>query len=188
MENKTIFSFNHIVRGVLTLLTGFFLLLMPGLTIKTVLMVIGALLLVNGLINWIVSNKNIRTKGFFSFQGIFNIVIGVFFLLSPKAMLNIFVVFLGIILLIIGIVQLLSSISAFSWRIWSLIYFIFALAMVSGGVLLLYNPFKSFEAIVSFIGMLLIFYGVSQIMSNKVKRRTEYYKGSPIEDIPHEEL
>ncbi len=105
----------------------------------------------------------------------------------PEAMLKVFVAFFGIILLMIGSVQLISALTSFAWRLWSLIYLIFALAMLSGGILLLYNPFKSLEAIVSFIGMLLIFYGISQVMSFKVKKQTEYYKGSPVEDIPHEE-
>jgi uncharacterized membrane protein HdeD (DUF308 family) len=88
----------------------------------------------------------------------------------------------------IGSVQLISAIAAFSWRIWSLIYLFFAFLMVSGGLILLYNPFKSLETIVSFIGVLLVFYGTSQIMSVKAKKRTDYYKGSPVEDIPHEEI
>jgi len=178
----------HIARGFLTLLTGFFLLLMPGLSMQAALMIVGAMLLINGLITLFISNKAVRIKGFFSLQGIFNIIVGLSFMFAPAAMLKMFVVFLGIILLMIGSIQLIGALTAFSWRIWSLIYLLFSIGMLSGGILLLYNPFKSLKTIVSFIGILLIFYGISQITSVRAKKPTQYYKGSPVEDIPHEEV
>lgn len=181
-------TFQHVARGLLTFLTGFFLLIKPGLGVQTALMVVGALLVINGLITFLTSNKGIKIKGFVSLQGMFNIVAGMLFMFAPAAMLKMFIVFFGIILLMIGSVQLISALAAFSWRIWSLIYLFFAFLMFSGGLVLLYNPFKSLETIVSFIGVLLIFYGISQMMSVKIKKRTDYYRGSPVEDIPHEEI
>jgi uncharacterized membrane protein HdeD (DUF308 family) len=181
-------TFQHVARGLLTLLTGFFLLIKPGLGVKTALMVVGALLFINGLITFLISNKGMKIRGLVSLQGMFNVVAGMLFMFAPAAMLKMFIVFFGIILLMIGSVQLISAIAAFAWRIWSLIYLFFAFLMVSGGLILLYNPFKSLETIVSFIGVLLVFYGTSQIMSVKAKKRTDYYKGSPVEDIPHEEI
>lgn len=181
-------TFQHIARGLLTLLTGFFLLIKPGLGVQTALMVVGVLLFINGLITFLISNKGIKFRGFVSLQGILNVVAGMLFMFAPSAMLKMFIVFFGIILLMIGSVQLISALAAFSLRIWSLIYLLFAFLMVSGGLILLYNPFRSLEAIVSFIAVLLIFYGISQVLSIKAKKRTDYYKGSPVEDIPHEEI
>jgi uncharacterized membrane protein HdeD (DUF308 family) len=188
MAASKIHTFQRLARGLLTLLTGFFLLLKPGLSVRTVLMLVGALLFTNGLMAFLISNKAIKIKRFFSLQGIFNMVAGLAFMFAPDAMLKMFIVFFGIILLMIGLVQLISALTSFSWRIWSLIYLLFALIMVSGGVILLYNPFKSLETIISFIGLLLIFYGTLQLMSFKVKKRPDYYNGSPVQDIPHEEI
>ena len=181
-------SFHYILRGLLTLLTGLFLLVMPGLTVQTAVMVIGAMLLSSGLITLFLSNRAIGIKGFVSLQGVFNIGVGLAFLVAPTAMLKIFVVFFGIILLIIGTTQLIGALSRFTWRGWSIIYLLFALTLLTGGFMLIYNPFKSMETIVSFIGILLIFYGLSQLMSVKLKKKSEYFNGSHIEDIPHEEI
>jgi uncharacterized membrane protein HdeD (DUF308 family) len=188
MARFQIRSFQHLIRGVIILIAGLFLLVMPGITMQSALMVIGAMMLISGLVTFFVTNKAIRIKGFYSLQGIFNIIVGLAFLFAPEAMLKIFVTFFGIVLLFLGASQIIGALAVFSWRGWSFFYFLFALLMLGGGLLLLYYPFKSMEAIVSFIGLLLVFYGASQLIPVKAHNKTQFYKGSPIEDITHEEL
>jgi uncharacterized membrane protein HdeD (DUF308 family) len=181
-------SLQHLIRGLVILIAGLFLLFMPGVTMQSALMVIGAMMLISGLITLIVSNKTIQIRGFYSLQGIFNMLIGLTFLFAPGAMLKIFVTFFGIILLFLGAIQVIGALAVFSWRRWSFFYFLFALLMLAGGLLLLYYPFKSMETIVSFIGLLLVFYGASQLIPVRSRKNKDYYNGSPVEDIPHEEL
>jgi len=87
---------NHIVRGILTILTGCFLLFMPGLTMQTVMIMIGVMFLLSGLITMILSNRkgNRGMRGFWSFQGISNLVFGFAFIVAPNTMLKVFVFFL----------------------------------------------------------------------------------------------
>lgn len=180
-------SIHHFIRGFLIIIVGLLLLVMPGITIQIALMLIGAILLASGLTTMFLSNRSISVRGFFSLHGFFNVIIGLSFLFAPAAMLNIFVVFFGIILLMTGAVQLMGSLTFISWKSWSFVNLIFALFMLAGGFFLLFNPLRIIGITVPF-SILLIFYGVSQITAVKSKRKTEYYHGSSVEDIPHEEV
>lgn len=184
-------SSNHIVRGILTFLTGCFLLFMPGLTMQTVMVLIGVMFLLSGLITMILSNRkrNRGLRGFWSFQGISNLAFGFAFVIAPNTMLKVFVFFLGFILLILGTIQLAGALGTLSFSRWSWIFLIIAVLTFAGGILLMVNPFKSVETILSFVGALFVLYGISEIfMARKVKQRHNYFGGTPIEDIPHEEV
>jgi uncharacterized membrane protein HdeD (DUF308 family) len=184
-------SRNYVLRGILTILTGGLLLFMPGLTMQTVMIMIGGMLMLSGLINLILSNRKKAgsLSGLWSFQGFSSIVIGLTFIVAPAIMVKVFAIFFGIILLIMGIMQLIGALSTRSWtgRHWMII--IPALLTITGGILLLYNPFESAEAILIFIGAILVLYGISEIfMAGKVKKRGQYVNGVQTKDIPHEEV
>ncbi len=184
-------SRSYIIRGILAILTGGLLLFLPGLTLQTVVVVIGGMLLLSGLINLILSNRKKAggLGGFWSFQGFFNMAVGITFIVAPATMVKIFAVFFGIILLIMGAMQLMSALATHSWSGWSWLFFILALLTLGGGILLLYNPFKTAETILIFIGAILVVYGISEIfMAGKVRHIQDYHKGVPVQDIQHEEV
>ncbi len=184
-------SRSYVIRGILAILTGGLLLFLPGLTLQTVLIVIGGMLLISGMINIALSNRK-KVGGFSSYwsiQGLFNIAVGLIFMIAPATMVKIFAVLFGIILLIMGITQLMSAFATHSWSGWSWIFFILALLTLAGGILLLYNPFKTAEVVLIFIGAILLIYGISEIfMAGKVKHIKEFHRGVQIQDIQHEEI
>ena len=157
----------------------------------TVLIIIGSMLCLKGLITMIVTNiKKAGTQsGVWSLQGVFNILFGVIFILSPEAMVKVFVVFLGILLLMMGFAQLMGALSTLSKSIWSWLFLLIAILTLVGGAFLFTDPFKSAEAILSFLGVILILNGISELfISRKSKTAQETYRGSPIQDTTHEEL
>jgi len=99
-----------------------------------------------------------------SFQGFFNIVWGLLFLLFPMMIVKVFGFFFGIIFLLLGLMQLLGALGTLSRSIWSWIYLIFALLMVSGGAFLLVKPIESAENIITFLGAILLVYGLLELM------------------------
>jgi len=182
---------NHIVRGILTILTGCFLLFMPGLTMQTVMIMIGIMFLLSGLIAMILSNRkrNRGAKGFWSFQGISNLAFGFAFIIAPNTMLNVVVFFLGCILLILGIIQIIGALGVFSYSGWAWIFLILALLTLGGGILLMVNPSMSVRTILYVVGALFVIYGISEILlAGKVRNRSQYLNGVPVKDIPHEEV
>jgi uncharacterized membrane protein HdeD (DUF308 family) len=184
-------SRNSLFRGILTIALGSILLFVPGLTMQTVIIIIGSMLVLSGLVTLILSNwKKVGSmKGIWSAQGIMTILIGIVFIASPSVMIKVFVVFLGIILLILGFFQLIGSLGALPRSSWAWIYFLIALMTLGSGIFLLTDPFKSAEAILAFLGVILILNGLSELfMAWKVSRQPQTYKGTPVEDVTYEEV
>ena len=128
-------------------------------------------------------------SGVWSLQGIFNIIFGIIFISSPEAMIKVFVVFLGILLLMMGFAQLMGSLSTLSKSFWSWIFLMIALLTLAAGAYLFTDPFKSAQTILSFLGAILILNGISELlMTKKAGRAQETYRGAPIQDTTHEEL
>jgi len=184
-------STNSYLRGIMTIALGSLLLFVPGLTMQTVMIVIGSILLLNGLVTMILANRK-RTgaiNGIWSLQGLMTIIFGVVFISSPSAMIKVFVVFLGIILLILGLFQLIGSLSTLTRSPWAWIFFLMALITLAGGIFLLTDPFKSAEKILPLLGILLILNGISELLKTwKVGHMPQTYKGTQVQDITYEEV
>jgi len=184
-------SKNSISRSVLTILIGGVFLFFPRVTMNTVMIIIGTLLLTGGLITLIVSNrlKLFTVKGNWSGQGIMNMVFGIVFITSPSVMVNIFMIFIGIILLLMGLLQLLGGLGLLSRTLWAWILLLIGVVTFGSGVFLLSDPFKSAETIIPFLGAILILNGISQLfIAWKVSRQPKTYKGSDVQDINYEEV
>jgi len=184
-------SRNSLFRGILTIALGSILLFVPGLTMQTVVIIIGAMLLLSGLVTLILSNRKRAgsINGLWSAQGIMTVLFGIVFMASPSVMVKVFVVFLGIILLILGFFQLIGSLGNLLRSAWGWIYFLIALMTFGSGLFLLTDPFKSAEAILSFLGVILILNGLSDLfMAWKVSRQPQTYKGTPVHDVTYEEV
>lgn len=182
---------NHMIRGILTILTGLFMFFMPESSKQIVMVMIGVMFLISGLITLILSNirKDRGMKGLWSFQGITNLAFGFAFVIAPNAMFNIFMFLVGCILLLLGIIQLINTIGIFSISRWSWIFLILSLLTLGGGILLLFSPFESVKAIFSFVGFLFVIYGTSEIsLASKAKNKSIYHKEGNIKDIPYEEV
>jgi uncharacterized membrane protein HdeD (DUF308 family) len=182
---------NSYLRGIMTIALGSLLLFVPGLTMQTVMVAIGVMLLLSGLVTLILSNRK-RTgamNGIWSAQGIMTILFGTVFIASPSAMIKVFVIFLGIILLILGFFQLIGSLSTLTRSAWAWIFFLMAVLTLTGGIFLLTDPFKSAEKILPLLGVLLILNGISELFSTwKVGRQPKTYNGTVVEDVPFEEV
>lgn len=175
----------------MTITLGGVLLFVPGLTLRAVIIIIGAMLVISGLVTLVLSNwkRTGSMNGFLSTQGIMTILFGVVFIASPTVIVNVFVFFLGIILLIMGLFQLIGALGALSRSGWAWIYFMIALMTLASGIFLLTNTLKSAETILSFLGVILILNGVSELfMAWKVSRQLPTYKGTPVEDVTYEEV
>ena len=129
-------------------------------------MTVGGMILLSGVFTLFFSHqkKKMAMNLTSSFQGFFNIVWGLLFLLFPMMIVKVFGFFFGIIFLLLGLMQLLGALGTLSRSIWSWIYLIFALLMVSGGAFLLVKPIESAENIITFLGAILLVYGLLELM------------------------
>ncbi len=156
---------NALIRGILTISVGILFLTLPGLTLKSVIMTIGAMILVNGLLTLLFSYlkpKNGRSTT--SFPGVFNMILGILFLLSPMVIVEVFGFFFGSIFLLIGMMQLFGALGTLWKSIWSWVYLLFALLMTSAGIFLLVKPVESAKNILTFLGVMMLLYGFLELL------------------------
>ena len=157
---------NALVRGLLTLATGALILALPGLTLKSVVMTIGAMILVNGLFSLLFSWwRNRKGRQTTSFSGIFNILLGMLFLLAPLAIVKFFGFFFGFLFLLLGFMQVSGALGMLGKSLWSWIYLAFALMMTFAGIFLLAKPIESAENVLTFFGVILVVYGFFELLT-----------------------
>jgi uncharacterized membrane protein HdeD (DUF308 family) len=171
---------NALIRGLLTILTGILFLSLPDLTLKSVIMTIGAMILASGLFSLLFSylgNKK-RNSNSSSFQGIFNILLGVIFLISPLVIVKVFGFFFGVIFLLLGTFQAFGALGTLTKSLWSWVNLIFGILLISGGFFLLVHPIESAENILTFLGAIMIAYGILQLITAWRLRKMPKQPGS----------
>ncbi len=180
---------NALIRGILTIAVGIVFLSNPGLTLKSIVMTIGAMILLSGLISLLFSylkKGNNITSGF---QGFFNIFLGCLFLLSPLAIVQFLSYFFGAIFAVIGILQFFGALGTLSKSLWSWVFLVFGLLMASGGIFLLIHPIEGAENILTFFGAILLLYGVLELLKAwRLKKMPPRSDAGNIVDTTYEEM
>ena len=186
---------NYTVSALLCVALGLVLLIWPGTTTQVVCMVLGAALVVYGVLQIVfyLANKdrNIAMQGMMVF-GIVVAVIGVWILLKPEMIIMAVPVIVGILIVIHGIHNVVQAIALkkdgyTNW--W--VAFLLGVITVVFGVVLICNPFTVVDTIVRLIGAFLIYDGLSDIWIlsrvSKVKRNAEKIVDANFVDITDED-
>ena len=158
---------NVIASALLCIALGVVLVVWPDMSVQIACMAIGAVLILNGisrLINFIFKRDGSLFSQMNLVMGIIITVIGVWIILQPAKVVAMIPILVGIIIIIHGINNLQQAVSLCQSRYdkwW--IALILGLLTVGFGVLLIFNPFEAVETLVMFIGLFLIYDGVSDI-------------------------
>lgn len=172
---------NYTVSAGLCTLLGLVLLIWPGTTMRIVCTLLGGMLLIYGLLQivlWLISRERTMISQGMMVFGIVLAVIGVWILMQPEMIIMAVPVIVGVLIVIHGIHNIVQAIALKKddYDRWWLAFLFGALTVVLGGILV-YNPFEVAETVVRFIGIFLIYDGVSDIwiLSRvfKVKRDKE---------------
>ena len=132
-----------LIRGILSLALGILCIAVPGITINTVIVIIGAVLIISGLTSLWIMRKNLQNpiNNIVSSQGWATIVFGLVLALFPSVFVSIFVVLFGLGLILIGASQLISiSVSSRNFG-FSLLGAIIGGGTIIGCFVLLSDPF-----------------------------------------------
>ncbi len=180
-----------VTRGLITLTTGLLLLLTPELTVKTVVMILGGILLLNALLTLLLSfrQKSSAVRSFRVAQGIFNAAVGLVLVLAPEMVVNLFIIVIGIMLLLFGFLQFVGALNAMTMpnKPWFLL--VSGLIMILGGSFLLAKPETSTQTIVSILGGIMVLYSLAELYSAwKLSRAPKTYQGNAVEDVTYEEI
>lgn len=172
---------NYTISAGLCTLLGLVLLIWPGTTMRIVCTLLGGMLLIYGLVQMILylinKERTMLSQGMMVF-GIVLAVIGIWILTRPEMIIMAVPVIVGVLIVIHGVHNVVQAIALKKdgYDRWWLAFLFGALTVVLGGILV-YNPFEVAETVVRFIGIFLIYDGVSDIwiLSRvfKVKRDKE---------------
>ena len=175
---RVVYSYSNrgysILRGVAALLVGIALISWPETAIRTLLLFLGCVFIMTGafsLVSILRMQRKSNTGDFLSINGIITLLIGVLLVAFPDFFVNFVMFFFGSILVIIGGIQFFSLLSMPGGSVSPLQYIAPVLIFLSG-VIIFVNPFKAAGTIFLFFGLIIAFYGITELYNAwKFKKR-----------------
>ncbi|MDA3954519.1 MAG: DUF308 domain-containing protein [Bacteroidales bacterium] len=159
---KTTVRFNNPwiigVQGFIMILFGMAAIVNPEITLNTITRFFGILMLVSGVFIIILAKSESENIPIFWFyEGIANVVMGLLFIVFPKAIAGFFVILIGIIALIIGIRNLWLVVN--NKPDFMILGLIRNAILITFGLLFLFIPFNGAIVIINVIGFVALIYG-----------------------------
>lgn len=160
-----------IASSILTLVVGIMLAIYPGDTLSIITKIIGAFLMVFGIVQVISYFKNVKEDriGSASFAlGIILFAIGLYLFINDKSLTNIVITVIGILICVKSIykIQLAFSIKDYStsWK-YNLVS---GLIVLSIGLIVIFYPVRTAETILRVVGFALIVSSLYEIIESIV--------------------
>lgn len=169
MKEVKQFSKSYILVSALYVVLGIALLVWPSTSIKMICYGLGFAMIVLGITYGVMYFTKDNLSGFLQMDLVIGIVcmaFGLFILLNPTFLATVLPFAMGIILLLGAVVKIQSSLNMkrLKFRRWYLVL-ICALVIVVLGVVLLCNPFGEERHMIIYIGICLIFDGLTNLIS-----------------------
>lgn len=156
-----------IFAALILIAAGIIFLVFPASCNQIIACIIGAACLISGIAS-IISYFKLQWKTPFSsfgfVQGTALAMIGIFILINPEFLIGFLTSILGIVLIIDGVFKLQYAIDLLRIKLSGWI-FVLILAIIAAalGVLTLYNPFATANALTVFIGVALLVDGIADL-------------------------
>lgn len=166
--SKIISKLPFFIQSIVYVVLGFILFLKPGTSLVLISRIASALLIVVGIINAVRALAKKDTMGSFVFPGgVLCVIIGAYLFYKPATITNILVIILSFGIILSGIFKLQNAIElvkakAQGW--W--VFLIIAVLVLAYGLVTLFNPFKTTELLIKFLGIGFIVSGVIDFFSN----------------------
>jgi uncharacterized membrane protein HdeD (DUF308 family) len=163
-----------VIRGTITVLIGIVLICVPGLTLKTVIQLLGGFLMLDGFINFMIqtfSKKAQQNSIVFINRGMPNLIFGLILVVFPTNIVKVFVFLIGIFLVITGVSLLISQFRTKNLRGLTLVFFILGLVAFLSGIAMLSKPFQSAQTMMIALGAIVTLFGIGEILwSFKIRK------------------
>lgn len=199
---KTLFSPAYgYFRAATAFLLGILLVLWPDIAAKSAIQIIGGAMIIIGGISILLSIIDKESHvDMMMVNGIFDILLGIVICCAPSFFLKLIIFVFGAVLLIFGIGQLANLLSArravkLGWG-----FYVIPAIVTAIGVALFFRPLAAGRSLFLLFGIVLLFYGVSELMATiKVRkairireeeaaRYAEAMAARDAEDVEYEEV
>lgn len=198
---KSFFTyFNHTYgysRAIIAALFGLVLIIWPGAAVKTIVIVIGSILMLLGAVTMIFSKKpeENQNRSILSINGAISLIFGLILVIFPGFFVGIIMFLFGTILLVIGVSEVAGAVSARKEANAPLSIFVGPLITTACGIVVFFNPFSTMEWLFIFFGISLLVYSLTEFISTRKLRKI--YKDMAaaktqdeklIQDVEYEEV
>lgn len=153
-----------LLRGIVYILLGVFIFLKPNDAFNVIVYLISAYNAIIGIVKLVnaIKYKENSTMAIAIFYLVFALII----LLFAKPLASILPVFLGLIIIFGGVVRVSQSMTLKKYVDVSYLPMMFyGIILILAGVLLLFKPFASLIMLFQFLGALMVFSGISEIIN-----------------------
>jgi len=184
-------------RAVLAAILGIVLIIWPGTAVKTIIIVIGAVLMLLGAVSLIFSKKpeEGQNRSLLSLNGIASLVFGLILVIFPTFFAGIIMFLFGAILLIVGVSEVANLISVRRETKAPASLFLGPIITTACGIVIFFNPFSTIEWLFIFFGISLLIYALTEFLSTKKIRKiyrdftaSKEKESDLIEDVKYEEV
>ena len=184
-------------RAVLAAILGIVLIIWPGTAVKTIIIVIGAVLMLLGAVSLIFSKKpeEGQNRSLLSLNGMASLIFGLILVIFPTFFAGIIMFLFGAILLIVGVSEVANLISVRRETKAPASLFLGPVITTACGIVIFFNPFSTIEWLFIFFGISLLIYALTEFLSTKKIRKiyrdftaSKEKESDLIEDVKYEEV
>ena len=170
---------NIVAQAIVSIIVGLLLMFWPGLTIVTVLYLVGAIFVVMGassLISYFREPANTRETGVLA-TGVFFLIIALIVFLFPQVIAGFFSLVLGILLVLCGVVNAVRSLElrAAGHTSWIVALVISAIIAI-GGIVIIANPFATTSLFVFALGAIIFANGIVDLVIDRLTKKVQSAK------------
>ncbi|EMF0149330.1 DUF308 domain-containing protein [Enterococcus hirae] len=167
---RTNFQRYALLRSAIYIIAGLAIVINPTAVFHFIGYLITAYFVLLGILNLLEANKNRKQTsawGFGLISGIAFFILALIVWVFAAAIVSLLPVILGLVIILKSLFQLFVGLNTRS-KGWSA----YSILLLIGGLILLFNPFKSVMILFQLFGGLLIFMGISEIITYfKVNKR-----------------
>lgn len=184
-------------RAVLAAILGIVLIIWPGTAVKTIIIVIGSILMLLGAVSLVFSKKpeEGQNRSLLSLNGMASLIFGLILVIFPTFFAGIIMFLFGAILLIVGVSEVANLISVRRETKAPVSLFLGPIITTACGIVIFFNPFSTIEWLFIFFGISLLVYALTEFLSTKKIRKiykdftaSKEKESDLIEDVKYEEV
>jgi uncharacterized membrane protein HdeD (DUF308 family) len=167
---RSLLSINvNLYTGLIALVLGISIITVPKFTIKTIVLITGLIIVIGAITTLILKfrDKNREKNTISTIQNaglILNIAFGLVLVFIPEVFVKTAFVIIGLIVIIQGTSQLITILKLRPLTTSAKIFLILAILMLIAGVTFVFYPFTVANIVMMFVGILITFYGLVNII------------------------
>jgi len=175
-----------LLKGIITLALGIFLLLSPEAAAKAFSIITGIMIGISGLFLVAGAISHMRANyewTWWLLEGLVDILIGIILIFNPLQAASTIIMLVALWIIIMGFIQLITSINIQYYMTGNLILVLGGVVAIFFGILLLLNPGRGLMGVMLLFGIFALFYGISLIYISLLLRKIVIEEIGEVEDV-----